>query len=645
MALFRFLCRGDHQRLFWSFFALWPRPGSLTSLQTAAYRVKALPDFAWPKSSNSELRTPPTPRDFRGLILHILHHLHLTMNDPRQPAANDEQLTEDSGDELADLEKEFALRKQRLIEARARRKHREASAPLQVTRSPLPPRERAAPGESNGAKKIDKIERKAPWRRANESAFATRLQQTEAAPQTAQNYHERFFEFENIPKRENVPCDETCDVSGMALSRRHINSAKAGQMLANVKILRVEKLLAKVTAPEFTEPSYTNWAFSGIVVSKLAPKTLATNSRYMVVKIGNFLHSVDVMLFGEAFLKYWKLALGDVVCILNPRVRKFGKSFSLHIQGDLDCVLELGSAKHYGHCSATTKSGTPCKYVVDRLQSELCSFHEEAKFSGGGGGRMELQGLVKSRAPRDRSGALQQMFMSRNSHVPVVVSTYEQTGITERDSVVLHSGGFDETRFDRPVSEKQQEKRRRTVMEAANKKLEQKLASTAPRHHLDLEKLGLLSQKSAPSSDGKLRRVAFRSDFLAGIGFDPTLQGTCRKVSRLDTVQELASLSRHKSASLKPSHEDVARRKHKWKQNLLLAKKSATNASASSTALPSSAAALAPPLPKRSRTYPPRITSADSGVSDSDSDLEIAFSDNSDLVAYMQANGASDPAT
>lgn len=566
------------------------------------------------------------------------------MNDPRQPAANAEQLTEDSGDELADLEKEYAMRKQRLLEARARRKQLEKSPPLQVTRSPLPPRKQAAPCELENAKNIERSERKAPWRRANESAFATRLQQTEATPQTVQNYHERFFEFENIPKRQNIACDETCDVSGMALSRRHISSSTAGQMLANVKILRVEKLLAKVTAPAFAEPSYTNWAFAGIVVSKLAPKTLATNCRYMVVKIGNFLHTVDVMLFGDAFVKYWKLTLGDVVCILNPRVRKFGTSFSLHIQGDLDCVLELGSAKHYGHCSATTKSGTPCKYVVDRLQSELCSFHEEAKFSGGGGGRMELQGLVKSRAPRNRSGALQQMFMARNSHVPVVVSTYEQTGITERDSVVLHSGGFDESRFDRPMGEKEQEKRRRAAMEAANKKLELKLASTAPRHHLDLEKLGLLSQKSAPSTDSELRRVAFRSDFLAGIGFDPTLQGTCRKASRLHTVQELASLSRHKSASLKPSHEDVVRRKQKWKQNLMLAKQSATNASSTSNVLPSGAAAI-PPIPKRPRTSPPKITNAGGDVSESDSDLEIAFSNSSDFMAYMQANGGSDPAT
>ena len=66
-------------------------------------------------------------------------------DDPRDSKKLDEHevLTEDSDNELADLEKEFAARKQKLLEERARARERKRSQ-VQIERSPSPPPRKSA---------------------------------------------------------------------------------------------------------------------------------------------------------------------------------------------------------------------------------------------------------------------------------------------------------------------------------------------------------------------------------------------------------------------------------------------------------------------------------------------------------------------
>lgn len=591
------------------------------------------------------------------------------MFDPRDAVTSpQEALTEDSDDALADLEKEFAARRQKLLEEKERKRAQKAHN-VQVERSPSPPRKRGRvcenPGllasegveNSNSCSKVlenatqHKLYVTTPYferakesalknqseqgktassttkagttntanllrntmRRVKESGFASRLYESKTVVQTEINYNDRIFEFENVPTAKLVATTESNakdPVSGETLSRRYLPAETVDKLLTNIKVLRVGKLLAKVVAPKYEEPTYVNWCFCGVVMHKSEPKTAVNNKKYMLLRVGGFLHTVDVMLFGDAFQRFWKVRTGDVIIVLNPTVKKIGNSFNLSLLDDLNCVLEVGTLKHYAHCSATTKEGKKCKNIVDSLQNVLCLFHEEQKYKQGS--RMELQG-VKPRAPHTKYGGVGEMHVNRTTNQPFV--HYVNNGFQEKDEIFSGGHQFDESKYDRPIETKASKLRKAR----ANAKLENQLLQTvAPRHLDDLALLGIVNKDKVDQklqSARNIRKHAFNSSFITGMGFDPTLASSRDAGRSLEQLQELRQLSQTKKISLGMSREDAFKKKDKWKAAMKLTNK-----------------------PKKDPVSPIRSSRATVILDlDSESDIEITFTRDLQLLQERNA--------
>lgn len=581
----------------------------------------------------------------------------MTMDhDPRDtttdPAA---VLTEDSDDELADLQKEYELKKERLLQERARKRERSRTQ-VEVERSPSPPRKPAEKPVAAAKPKQSVFSRPVPVQRAAApSLFASKLYDTKALS-TQEIFSERVFEFENVPEKSNPAigeegCKDIC--SGEKLSCCYYDQHALLKVVLKFKVLRVEKLLAKVVAPNFEEPNYVNWCFAGIVVYKSEPKTSVKKQKYIALRIGNFVHTVDVMLFGHAFTKYWKVRPGDIVVILNPTVKKFGNNFTLSLLDDLENMLEVGKLKHFGRCSGNSKDGKRCKTVVDTLKYELCAYHEDSRYKQGS--RMDLQGSVKPKAPQNRSGQSSAMYVDSNTHQPMFVQ-YNNVGFHEKD--VVYQGGeqFDDSKYDRPIAESEA---RRLRKQRANQKLRQRLAETAAPSRLEsLERLGLVhggDQKSREASLEKVRLQAFKNTFLTGMGYDPTTDNRkVQKPSQLHSLQELRLLSKGKRVSLDPSHADVKKKRQKWKQNLSVAAQKSGGTEFSATPHTNSGGAAtargedAPPpannlrgnlkLEQPTTEKPTATIDYDDSFSDSDaSDIEIDFPNEIDRSRYLMA--------
>lgn len=582
--------------------------------------------------------------------------------DPRDQPPQDpnDVLTEDSDDELADLEKEFEARKARLLAERENKKKKTEQA-VQVRRSPSPdrvrevahksvqvfskesPRFKTTIENSSTTIPIPKEQFKG-FKRALTSSFAKKLHGIELiAKSTVANYNERYFEFENVPKRTIIQCDadNTLDgISGEILLRRYLAEPFVDQMMVNIKVLRITKLLAKVYPPKFEEPQYVNWCLTGIIMHKSDPKITSTNSKYMCLRVGLFAHTVDVMLFGDAFKRYWKLQCGDIIAILNPNVKKYGNNFNLSLTDDLQSILEIGTLKNYNRCSATTAEGTRCKFVVDLLKNELCSYHEEAKFKQRS--RMELQGSIKPKAPQDKNGNTSQMYFNKTSNKPLYVG-FESAGIQEKD--MIYSGGeqFDETKYDRPIIESLAAKLRK---QKANQRLRlQLLIRAVPARVEVLQKLGIVGSEEygmKPDIQDLLRLQAYHRGFVKGIGYDPVAAARSSTSSTSSpqnfssssaAIQELRQLSSGKKASLGPSRQEKSAKLQKRQKALHII---------DGTLPARNKRPMKNPLnPKRRRTD---ITILDENNScESESDIEISFANEADRSQYKTVCMPSQP--
>lgn len=463
------------------------------------------------------------------------------MADPRE-VLNEINLTSDSDDELADLEKEFAVKKQKLIEERERKKA-ESRNHVDVQRSPSPPRRQ--PQTEYFQKLLEESERKRPkisesqkeprglfststTRKPTNNAsteFATRLAGIEGNSVNG-DLSERLFEFEEIPRNNVQPAKEgeKDEITGFELKNRMAPAETIRQLLNGIKALVVLKLLAKIIPPRFEEPSYVNWCFVGMVVFKSMPKTTVNGEKFLQLRVGDFAHSVDVMLFGKAFDLYWKLQPGEIIAILNPQVKKFLGLFNLRLNEELYSILEIGLAKHFGYCSSNTKSGSQCKHVVNTLEATLCEFHLESKYLANVH-RMELHGAVTAKRPKPKKSGGSDWESKWEKSMKSREKWMKKNGIKEREpwdenfvdklrfareqelgyhgtvrNEVYEGGvGFDSSRFDLPVSKPRKEARRI----ASNQRLEEHLmANVAPARAKELQKLGILRGNRGVGSPG-----------------------------------------------------------------------------------------------------------------------------------------------
>lgn len=518
-------------------------------------------------------------------------------DDPRTKKADshDEQ-TDDSDDAMADLEKEYFFKKKQLLEERRLKKEQanlnKYKPRLEVAGSPPPSPERKPEVLSQHSGPL--MTRPSPTyelkpRNVPKCQFGSKLYENNQNARKSNDLEERELEFQNVPERSNIAVEEKDKYSGLMLSKRYLSISQQDTLMANKKALRIEKLFSKIVPPEYFEPHYANWVVVGVVLTKSDPKMTASGKdkkykprKYLRLTVGNFNTSVDLMIFGDAFERYWKLQVGDVVAVLNPNVSKYtkGKGFNLSISDGLDSVLEVGRSKDFGLCTATRKSDkSPCSMVVDRSKTNLCVYHEESKFASTSNRRMELNGSVNLKAPRNSRGQQQSLYLSGDAN-----GLFKGSYVAYNEQTTTYSGqgiGFNDKKFIHPLTMNgQSEKRRKLSDTRKNQQLEQKLLDLLKTNHLQIKSLGLIKdlvlqeafEREYENEKASKRKSAFNSDLLHRIGFDPTgdKQGNTQACEQLQTnLKELYALSSSKQGQRKltSSHDDHVTRVDKWKNN------------------------------------------------------------------------------
>lgn len=363
------------------------------------------------------------------------------------------------------------------------------------------------------------------------SAFAAALENSgHTAADRASALATRQFEFVDIPAPLNLDAADSDrdEVSGMRLRKRYIEAKSLRRLVEDKKLLRVEKLLAKVCPPGYNEPAYANWCFVGMILERLDPiavkekekkaahqgndnnenQTSATGSnqkqsgsrgKYLKLSVGSFSHSVRVMLFGAAMQRWWKLRVGDVVCILNPTVSRWSHQrktgFTLALNTAVDAVLEIGQARDVGTCSYDTGAAAPCTTVIDTSQGPFCSFHQDLHFRKYASSRMELNGSVLARRPHDRSDDSNRKRLARPAPTP-----YAQTN--EHTTTYAAMPGIDRSQYTDPQL---------AARDAARRAQAARIAGFAKRGSL----------RRGPLTEQDAHVQPFTSATLTNIGYDP----------------------------------------------------------------------------------------------------------------------------
>ncbi|CCE83045.1 Piso0_002819 [Millerozyma farinosa CBS 7064] len=495
------------------------------------------------------------------------------MEDPRYDIIrSDDELSADTDDELVDLQKEYEIKKSKLLEERSKVK--------EVPKSPA--------SKSTDTKKrdeYDNIEKKhqdkanfavrKPRPASGSSHFTDKLYKSNYNAKPSVDLSERLFEFTE-PKYKNIDVDETEELSSKHIRKRYISNEDLIKMLKGVKVLSVSKLLAKVYPPSYKEPDYLNWCLVGIIVYKSDPRSTKSkeSSKYMKISLGDFAVHVDIMFFGEAFHKYWKLKVGDIIVLLNPSVRPFSpphKGFNLVVNEPLNSIIEIGSCKDFGYCSYQKPGESKCNSAIDLSKSDMCAYHRELKFKDSMNRRMDLNGSVSMKPPTNANNPV-----AGSQRRPNTYSFVDYERINESSKYYSSPGGFSQKNYiDGQILTSSKVKRRKLQDKKNNEKLEEKLVSS---HNTErFRQLGLI--KDQKRLDPAAPAPGFTPATLSKIGFDPTraLLNTAKGTdvptnkknfsAHLNELHEISS-SRSFSRKLTSSDADTLAKQSKWKRNL-----------------------------------------------------------------------------
>ena len=219
--------------------------------------------------------------------------------------------------------------------------------------------------------------------------------------------------------------------SSLHLSNRILPHSFLSRNLADKTVLRIPDLLKSIKAPSFELPDEIDGDFVvfGIVASKSDPKQtkdsgnssakavnpyddgLNNTNRYMAITLTDLKWTIDLFLFDTAFPRYYKIAEGTLIAILNPTIMPPPKQkldtnrFSLALSSSDDKVLEIGYARDIGFCKAVRKDGKTCQSWVDGRKTEYCDFHVDIQVRRTQGQRMGVNGGTGMFGPGGQSGS------------------------------------------------------------------------------------------------------------------------------------------------------------------------------------------------------------------------------------------------
>ncbi|CCF57868.1 hypothetical protein KAFR_0D02210 [Kazachstania africana CBS 2517] len=224
----------------------------------------------------------------------------------------------------------------------------------------------------------------------------------------------RVHTFNGIePKNEyqHVIVDELEQYSNLWINKRYTPVSNLKSMLHEVKILRLNKLFAKVRPPKFEEPQYSNWVVVGIVSDKSDIKFTASNKpqKYLKFTLTDFKHKVDTYIFGkEGVERYYNLRIGDIIAVLNPEIlpwrpsgkQNYIKSFNLRISHPYKCILEIGKSRDLARCPIVVRSTSKeCGVPINKKVDRCCEYHREMEIRKGPSKRLDLSGQYALGAP------------------------------------------------------------------------------------------------------------------------------------------------------------------------------------------------------------------------------------------------------
>ncbi|KAM5449187.1 hypothetical protein MaudCBS49596_005012 [Microsporum audouinii] len=201
--------------------------------------------------------------------------------------------------------------------------------------------------------------------------------------------------------------------SSLHLSTRILPHSFLKRTFDSKTTMRIPDLLRKVKGPEFDCPETDgDYVVFGIVGSKSAPKEHKEKknedkndeepedglnaNKYMVLTLTDLKWTIDLFLFSTAFPRYYRLAPGTLIAVLNPAImppprhKLHTNAFSLTLHSSEDTILEIGTAQDIGFCKAVKRDGKLCESWIDSRKTEYCDFHVEAQLRKTTSGRMEV---------------------------------------------------------------------------------------------------------------------------------------------------------------------------------------------------------------------------------------------------------------
>lgn len=218
----------------------------------------------------------------------------------------------------------------------------------------------------------------------------------------------------NSKEYKPIAVNELETYSNLWISKRYIPEPQLKETLKNIKILRLNKLFAKVRPPKFEEPQYSNWITLGIISQKSEVKytTSAEPQKYIKLTLTNLKQQIDVFIFGDSGVqKYITLRVGDIIAILNPEIlpwkpssiskgQNIIKSFNLKIAHNFNCILEIGKSRDLGYCPVWNKSSnSKCGNCIDISVEKCCEYHREVQMRSSNAKRPDLNGSFSLGAP------------------------------------------------------------------------------------------------------------------------------------------------------------------------------------------------------------------------------------------------------
>ncbi|KAL8669119.1 MAG: hypothetical protein Q9168_006271 [Polycauliona sp. 1 TL-2023] len=145
-------------------------------------------------------------------------------------------------------------------------------------------------------------------------------------------------------------------------------------------------------------------------LTEAAESEANARGKYMALTLTDLKWTLDLYLFTTAFTRFRKLTPGTVIAILNPAImpppphNPHNNRFSLTLSSSDDTILDIGTSRDLGWCSAVKRDSKQCASWIDKRHTSVCEFHVDTQIEKTRRGRMEVNGMSAPFAPGGKRG-------------------------------------------------------------------------------------------------------------------------------------------------------------------------------------------------------------------------------------------------